>query len=494
MKSKEELFEEIEKLKEVNLVDYACCAAGFHIDEERTKKENRSTTSPKYVFVDNEAGDKLLISRIYDSGRQQYVYKNLYNDYDKGNIFSFIKNRTENFSIPTAKKKIYNFLSNIEKGFYTKTGLDIHLEGDELKNNTEGSLRDLQRKYQVLPDFTDWNYLRSRGLSDEILSSHLCKNRIKNEYIYHPEIYSVDPLHPAIKYVNTVFPIYSFDGNTSFLCGYVRKNNGMKLTAADSKQSIGVWASDFKTSEKVTQLVLTENPIDALSYCQMYLDYKNQNPYLTASNGELTKSQIELYQALVSRLRPETIVLANDNNCKGQLFNAKILSALSLDETDYDKEVYEKNKLIIDAEIHVGYKDKYNGELIWKFDHEKRDESISKEKFVSLHIPQFQKVVQYYEKANTELFLVNDEKYPFTMEKKFNDFHSEIKLSFHNSKVNWVEINKSILALKFSGSDRIKLEIPKNVDFNDDLKEKSGIESFEKQEQEQQQEENNSLI
>ena len=105
MKSKEELFEEIEKLKEVNLVDYVCCTAGFQIDEERTKKENRSVVSPKYIFVQNEAGDKLLISRLNESGRQQYVYKNLYNDFDKGNIFSFIKYRSENFSIPTAKKK-----------------------------------------------------------------------------------------------------------------------------------------------------------------------------------------------------------------------------------------------------------------------------------------------------------------------------------------------------------------------------------------------------
>jgi hypothetical protein len=489
MKSKEELFEEIEKLKEVNLVDYICCTAGFRIDEERTKKENRSAASPKYVFVENDAGDKLLISRIYDSGRQHYIYKNLFNDFDKGNIFSFIKNRTENFSIPTAKKKIYNFEKNMKSGYYRTTGVDIHLEGDDLKNNTEGSLRELQRKYQVLPDFTNWEYLRSRGLSDEILGSHLCKNRIKNEYFYYPKLHS--SVKPIAKYVNTVFPIYSFDGSTSFLCGYVRKNVGLKLTAADSKQSIGVWASDFKQHEKITELVLTENPIDALSYCQLYLDFKTQNPYLTASNGELTKSQIALYQALVSRLRPETIVLANDNNCKGQLFNAKILSALRLPEEDYDKEVYKKNKLIIDAEIHVGYKDKHNGELIWKFDHEKRDENLPKNKFILEHIPQFQKVVQYYENANKDLFLVNDEKYPFTMEKKFNEFNSEIKISFHNSKVNWLEINKSIMALKFNGSKKIKLEIPKNVDFNEDLKEKLGIESFETQE-EQEAEENNS--
>ena len=473
MKSKEELFEEIEKLKEVNLVDYICCTAGFRIDEERTNKENRSASSPKYVFVENEAGDKLLISRIYDSGRQQYVYKNLFNDFDKGNIFSFIKNRTENFSIPTAKKKIYNFEKNMKSGYYRTTGVDIHLEGDDLKNNTEGSLRELQRKYQVLPDFTNWEYLQSRGLSDEILSSHLCKNRIKNEYFYYPKLHS--SIKPIAKYVNTVFPIYSFDGSTSFLCGYVRKNIGLKVTAADSKQSIGVWASDFKTNEKVTELVLTENPIDALSYCQLYLDFKTRNPYLTASNGELTKSQIELYQALISRLRPETIILANDNNCKGQLFNAKILSALSLHEDDYDKEYYQKNKLMMDAEINVGYKDKQNGELVWRFSYDKKHESMEKDKFIEDHIWQYKRVIHYYEKANEGLFLVNDEKYPFTIERKYNDYHSEIKLSFHNSQVNWIEINKSILALKFNNSEKIKLEIPKNVDFNDDLKEKQGI-------------------
>ena len=413
MKSKEELFEEIEKLKEVNLVDFVCCTAGFRIDEERTKNENRSSSSPKYVLVENEAGDKLLISRLYNTGRQQYVYKNLYNDFDKGNILSFIKNRSENFSIPTAKKKIFNFEKNIENGFYKKTGLDIQLDGEDIKTNTDSSLKDLQRKYQVLPDFTNLDYLRSRGLSTEILTSYLCTNRIKNEYIYYPKSYSDST--PPIKYVNTVFPIYSSNGSKTFLCGYVRKNDGLKVTAADSKQSIGVWASDYKRKEKVTHLVLSENPIDALSYCQMYLDYKTQNPYLTASNGELTKSQIELYQEMVSRLRPETIVLANDNNCKGQLFNAKVLSALSLDETDYDKEFYQKNKLILDADITVGYKDKANGELIWKFDHEKKAENISKDKFIVEHIPQFQKVVQYYENANKELLLVNDENYPFTI-------------------------------------------------------------------------------
>lgn len=474
MKSKQELYEEIEKLKEVNLVDFVCNTANFRLDEERMRKENRNMDNPKYVFVENDSGDKLLISRIVNEGRQQFVYKNLYNDLDKGNILSFLKNRSENYSIPTAKKKIQNFLTNIEKGYYKSAGYNIELKGDDVKTNTESSLLQVQRKYQGLPDFTHREYLRSRGLSEEILTSHLCDNRIKNEYIYHPKLTS---RKPDIKYINTVFPIYGSDGNKTFLCGFVRKNEGLKLTAADSKQSIGVWASDYRRDEKVTHLVLAENPIDALSYCQMNIDYKKDNPLLTASNGELTKTQIELYQEMVSRLRPETIVLANDNNCKGQLFNAKVLAHINLPENQLDREYYDKNKLIVNAEIHAGYKDRHTGEIIWKFGHDK----MPKEKFLLEHIPQFQRIVHYYEQANKDLFLVNDEKYPFTIEKKYHDNQSEIKISFHNLKVNWVEVNKSIVALKFDFSEHIKLELSKNSDFNEDLKEKEGIESVSKQ-------------
>ena len=172
-----------------------------------------------------------------------------------------------------------------------------------------------------------------------------------------------------------------------------------------------------------------------------------------------------------SRLRPDTIVLANDNNSRGQLFNAKILSSLNLDEKNFQN----VNNLLAKAEILVGYKDKFTGEICWKIGHDKNDNSISKEDFILKHIPQFQKIVQHYENANKDLFLVNDEKYPFKIEKVFQDFHSEIKISFYNSNVNWVEINKSIIELKFDNSERFKIELSKNSDWNEDLKQVQGI-------------------
>jgi hypothetical protein len=478
MKSTEELYSEIEKLKEVNLVDFVCCTAGFRVDEERTKKENSNSANPKYIFVENNEGDKLLISRIYNEGKQQYLYKNLYSDLDKGNIISFIKHRTKNFSIPTAKKKIATFEQNLLNGFYKSTGVKIELTGDDIKTNTETAIKEMQRRYQVLPDFTKQEYLKSRGLSPEILNSHLCKGRIKNEYIYYPRISSATK--PAVKHINTVFPIYGSDGTKTFLCGFVRKNENLKVTAKDSKQSMGVWSSDFRRGEPVTHLVISENPIDSLSYCQLKIDYNKSNPMLVASNGELTKSQLELYQEMVSRLRPETIVLANDNNCKGQLFSCKVLALLGLPDSYQDKEYYDKNKLIIDAEILPGYKDKYTGEIIWKFEHNKSLDNMSKDKFIVEHIPQFQRVVQYYERANKDLYLVNDEKYPFKIEKVYHDFNSQVKVSFHNSKDNWIEVNKSILSLKFDYTEHLQLEVPQQDDFNEDLKESLGIGKYAK--------------
>jgi hypothetical protein len=469
MKTKEELYQEIEKLKEVNLVDFVCSTANFRLDEDRIRKENKNIDNPKYVFVENDSGEKLLISRIYNEGRQQYVYKNLYNDFDKGNILSFIKNRSENYSIPTAKKKIYNYLNNVEKGYYKNTPLKITLEETDYKTINETSLVNLKNKYLSLPNFRDMTYLKSRGLSEEILKSHLCENRIKNEFIYGKKILSGSK--PPIQYVNTVFPIYAMEGDKALLCGYVRKNENLKLTEKDSFASLGVWASGYKRDQPITQLIIGENPIDVLSYCQDKIDYKKENPLLVATNGELTKTQIKLINELVSRLCPETIILANDNDPRGQTFNAKILASLpalpystekskDISNTASAGEMFLKN-----IEVFAGRRDALNGELIWKLHHDKisNDKELDSEKLAK-NFPQLQKIVNYYNGKNEVLFLKN-----------LKEHYSEIKVSFYNSAANWIEINKSIIDLKFDSDIKLKLEVPIYKDFNEDLKVKLGI-------------------
>lgn len=456
MKSKEEMYAEIESLKEVNLVDFICALYGFYPDLDKIKKENGLTPNPKYIFLQNDSGEKILVSRLHKEGRQQFVYKNLYNDLDHGNILSFIKQRSENYSVPSAKKQIYDFQKKLNHE-YQSQGYAIELSSEDLQSNTDSKLRKIQAEYQVLPAFTHQEYLIGRGLNPTLLNSYLCKNRIKNEYIYYPKISS--STKQQIKFINTVFPIYGSDREKTFLCGFVKKNTNLKMTAEDSMYSLGIWSSDYRRNEPVTKLIICENPIDALSYCQMHIDLTVDNPMLTATNGEITKTQLQLYQEIVERLKPQKILLGNDFNCRGQVFNAKLLSNLSpLDS------IPTLENLTLD----VGYKNKHTGEIIYKFSHPEGINDNNGKELIT-HLPQFVKFFNYYNTKNSELYLINDEHYPFKIEKTFKINSSELSISFHNSTANWIEINKSIIDLKFQKSEWIQLIVSNAVDWNQDL-------------------------
>ncbi|MHB8402986.1 MAG: hypothetical protein ACYDCN_13345 [Bacteroidia bacterium] len=309
----------------------------------------------------------------------------------------------------------------------------------------------------------------------------MLKNRIKNEIIY--ERVGLRMVNKPL-YVNTVFPIYGLDPKTGKgdVCGYVRKNAGFKFTAPDSNQGEGVWLSRFDRAKPLLNVIFCENPIDGISYVQSKIDWRKENTLILASNGELTKRQIEIYQELVFRLAPACTILANDNCPAGQAFNAKILSALKLPDAFLDVEYAEKNKLLVSADLEIiRTKGGNQSEVIWNFSHDSNKTDISKEDFVYEHIPAFQRVVEYYNELNQELYLVNDEAFPFTLDKNFYDNKSDIRVSFLKSADNWIEINKSIHALKFDYSEHIKIEVPKNKDFNEDLQECLGIGDFAKQ-------------
>jgi hypothetical protein len=489
-KSKDEVQTELDKLCEINLIDFLCKEYGYEIDEEETRKKNNSPDNPKNVFLFKEvdpangnSATKLLISRVNKTNGTPYLYKNVWNDLDNGNIFNFLKRReTDKYSIPYAKKRIYNYIKNVEKGFYKDTKIPSSLKNGISKHghsrNTEEKMAEMAGQYQSLPNFTDRAYLLSRGLSNEILSSPMLKNRIKNEIMYE---YVGTRMVKKVQYVNTVFPIYGLDPSTGRggVCGYVRKNAGFKKTAADSLQGEGIWLSRIDKDIPLRNIVLCENPIDGISYVQSKINWKEENTLILASNGEITKRQLELYQEAVSGNTPARIILANDNCPAGQTFNAKILATLQLPAVLEDAMYIEKNKLLVNADLEIiRMKGGNQSEIIWHFSHDSNKTDVSKEDFVYEHIPAFQRVIEHYEELNKELYLVNDEDYPFTIEKHFHENKSEIRISFLKSADNWLEINKSIHALKFDYSEHIKIEVPKNKDFNDDLQEQLGIKTF----------------
>src|ERR1035437_6881693 len=175
-RTQEQRIAEIEKLKEINVIDFICHVYHYSIDVTKTEKESFNVENPKSVFLENQAGDKLMVSRVFSDNHFIYKYRNLFNDLDKGNFLNLIKYRDkEKYSVPNAIKKVKNFLHNMEKGYYKTLGHSITISPQDLKNNTETKIEQLRQKYMTLPVLKDSNYLEKRGLNKELLYSDLLK-------------------------------------------------------------------------------------------------------------------------------------------------------------------------------------------------------------------------------------------------------------------------------------------------------------------------------
>lgn len=478
-KTEDELREEIRRLKQINLVDYLINTSGFVLNEAKTRKENANKSNPKYVFLEKEKDEysggytRLLVSRISDSdGEQIYLYKNLDNDRDKGNIFSFIKTRfPDRYSIPNAKKRIKNYLHNIEKGYYKEKFAGIQASSGE-GMPTAYNMDEIAKKYGALPYLNDFTYLESRGIKKEIAIKSFIYTRMRNEVI---EFSNESKDKGREIRVNTVFPLYTIEGEIS---GYVRKNVNFKQTAGNSLQSIGVWSSDFNRNGVLTHAIITENPIDAISYYQINLaNEKDINPVLLASNGTLTENQLKIYEKVIEQFKPQQIILANDNDAHGQYTNAKILAQICPPDYLRDEEYTRKNPLLVDSDIVVTKPNKFTGEITWKFYHEDWKDRFNEEEFLLEHMPAFVRVKEYYEHKNKELEMVNDENKPFKIEQDFHQHRSELKVHFFNSAANWYSITQSIIELKYDFASEITVHQAVNKDWNDDLQEKLGLKS-----------------
>lgn len=481
---KQQRWDELQKLKEINLVDFAVNVYKYTVDEKKTNEENRNIENARYVFLDSPDGDKFLVSRVNEEGKNIYLFKNIFNEGIKGNIFSLIKFEEDkkggdsNYSIPYCKKKISAFLYKLDKGDYKTTNLLFNNKQDLSNVVSVSSLEKVAKSYQRLPDITNRTFLHSKGISDDMIDSPCLKDRIKNETIY-----TEGGQGGKITYINTVFPIYAIKDDKQYLCSYVRQSENFKwhkMNKADSYSSIGVWASNYNNDKVLDNLILAENPRDSISYAYMKTDFHKDNNLLLASNGQITESQIAIYQKLITELEPTNIILAYDNCCAGQRFNAQILCALKLSEKYTDELFAKNNELISSADVHCGLINQHNGQIVWKFSHNENVSGMTQDEFLLEHIPQFKRVLDYYTEKNHEYVFELDEKLPFKIDKVFFQNHSEIKVSFNNSKDNWTKITESLHALKFDYSENLKIEVAKNKDWNEDLQEAKGLIEVEK--------------
>lgn len=472
-KEREEALKSLNELKHsINLVQFACHKFNYvpdwlHPDRKRGDAIKSSVNSIKLINKDNNM-DCIIVAKNGGSG--DYVYKSLINTNDKGSIVDFVKNRTEDFSIPKLRKICKNYQQGLAKGFYQDLGFDSRKvltgSGSMEKPNIE-----LFQNY--LQPLTNTSYFDKRGINENIRKNSLgvCFNHV-----------SVSDEDTGA--ISAVLPFYTVsqnpDDNTKKHLSVYTYQKYSDETAIRKKFLFGgransVWinAGAFDPNKKITSLVVSENPLDAVSFAALHPESCGENPILTASGGELGYGVTDTYQNILDVSKADKVILANDNDCKGQQNNAKILAGLNVKNL-VESDFLDKNKALLDTKIELGVAD-YKGFVEWRFSH---NQQMDDDKVTSIRdvMPLFVEVRDYYLQLNRDLKGVLDEKDVFKIDGNFGTgCLSTIKLEFKNSKENWNEINESLRVLKFGYSDQIEIERSICKDFNDDLKIVSGV-------------------
>ena len=273
----------------------------------------REKNSRNYLTMSNENGDTIVISRQNDG---HYLYFNPNEDTDRGNIFSFCKNRGISYK---------NLIDNPNK-------VDLSLVQHKLERNT---YKNENQKYvdafKELKELNvERNYLIEKRYIDKALLQNLSnirEDKYKNICI---GTFSMQDLK-LINATQTKLPIQC--GYICYLKAPMKKDKDGRVLMKPIKQicygSKGLEVIRHKESniKDIKNIILAESSIDALSAFELK-DFKADDTILCATNGQLTQKHKEVLQCFEERLKNATLYLAFDNDKQGQYFSEQMKECL----------------------------------------------------------------------------------------------------------------------------------------------------------------------
>ncbi|MEK6480929.1 toprim domain-containing protein [Catalinimonas sp. 4WD22] len=276
--------------------------SGYTLDKTRDTARYRA-------YSNQENGDKIYIPRNSKYGVPNY-YVNQFDNDDKGTVIDFVMSR-EQKSLNEARLTLRDFQQGYVPTVRQQQTVPVHEE----KNTDERRQYMVEKIAKEYPSGLDDEYLEKRLLSSATLHHSAFKGKIKLNEV------SDD------KWV--VFPLENEQGKPT---GLSMKGNGKERILGEKS---GVWISHpSMPGKEVDQLVITEHPIDAMSYHQLHGDsQQNHNTVYLATAGNPSHKQLEVIQSKVNELQPKEIVLANDNDKAGHQYDEKYREKLQSGNT-----------------------------------------------------------------------------------------------------------------------------------------------------------------
>lgn len=272
---------DFEQLKhEIDLPSYAS-ALGYKLD-------NKKSTQSSLVMLSD--GDKVVISRK----NGVWVYFSVYDDGDNGTIIDFVKNRT--------RKTLFEIVVHLSRWIGVSLQPSTHCH-TRLKRDPQYDPDRIQNIFKRCIPISSHPYLERRGILSGILDTYRLRGRVFQDV-----------------YGNVVFPHWKFGA----VCGLELRNTDLKLFVRGSQKLF--WRS--RALQFDTTLILSESPIDALSYAILH---PLKNAFLVSTSGGLSPAQMDALQNFISaKTLIDTILIVTDEDPGGDKIAARLFEAIRL--------------------------------------------------------------------------------------------------------------------------------------------------------------------
>lgn len=284
---------------EISIIEIAT-ANGYSIDK---------SAGLKWPVLENEIlGDKIIIVNAKNPANQGYW--NVHDEKDKGTLITFIKNRLGSLF---PYNNLQSDIRNVNAILYNYLNLPAP-ERNGLKRMAgriaENQITKLFKLPETLRPLDNLQYLNKRGLNDDTIAA------------FRPTIKNLKSGSDEHSFDNIAFPYFDKEGN---IIGLEIRNKQFKKMQSGSNRSVGVWYSSIPESG-IENVILTESPIDALSYFQMKGEkYPVENTLYVAFGGTIGDGQLVTIQDILSESSNKniTFVSAVDNDEMGKSYYEK---------------------------------------------------------------------------------------------------------------------------------------------------------------------------
>ncbi len=270
--------------------------AGYETDKSRDTRRFQA-------FTHKQSGDKVYVPISNKYATPNY-YVNQFDNKDKGTVVDFVMTR-ERKNLEEARLTLREFdQSYTPSKSHTRTSQEIQNGEDKQKRQQYI----IQKIVEEHPSGANEPYLEKRLLDYETRNHAAFQDKVKlNEA-------------PDERFV--AFPMQDENGKVT---GLAMKSN---TTERFLGNRTGVWMSNPTLNKaEVDRVVITEHPIDAMSYHQLRQD-KEKNVIHLSTAGNPSPEQVAILNKQIKTLQPKEVVLANDNDAAGRKYDQTYTEAL----------------------------------------------------------------------------------------------------------------------------------------------------------------------